>query len=879
MISDARGGHVSPGIYTEERDVVYSAKSLGITSCGLVGETLKGPAFQPIAIEDWADFVDYFGGTSPEKYKGTGYPKYELPYIAKSYLSKSRNLTVCRVLGLSGYNAGKAWVVKFTADGKSYPVVVLRSKGSYNKVSDNDVCSEADAEAYTDNVTNITLSNYVGYSYDSKCQVSKQEETVNVSGTGNKVDGKFQLVIDGVKYNVSLNPSDRDYIYKMFSVDPLVGSANVYIEAVYDKAYNDVIASLTDASSWSFDIEGLEEYKDYKEPFRAAATPWIVSEVKYASSEVAEMKKLFKFYTIADGNSANYQVKVSIQNIKPDEGTFDVIVRDFYDNDSNPLVLEKFAKCTMVEGNPNFIGLRIGTIDGLYENRSKYIAVMVSNEEGVEECVPAGFLGYPIPKYKTTNGVNVAYNTMFDTSVKARRQYFGLNSNILDEDILNYKGVNAYANMSGDANPELLTRGFHLDAILNRDNSEISNATIKVDGQEGYVFETVSPLQNIPYAKIPRILTESYMEDTLYADVNTRKFTVYPYGGFDGWDIHRAERTNGDDYKATKYQITETENRPFDKIGGGNWSTNPIVDLGLPSTAITSDYYAYLGGYKQFANPQEIDINVFATPGIDFVNNTLLVDDVIDMIEDPEDGRGGDALYIFTTPQCDVDGNEYTADEVVDLLEYSDIDTSYAATYFPWIKYYDKEYQMYLNLPVTKDVMKNLASTDNTSYPWFAPAGVTRGVVDCVRAYKKTTLAEEDTLYDGRINPVKTFGADGVKIWGNKTAYTKETPLNRINVRRLMIRVKKLIVNASKSLIFEQYDASLEKQFRAIVEPILSDVQSNRGIADFRVITECTTETRDQHILPAKILIKPIGALEYISISFTVYPESVSFDE
>ena len=94
-----------------------------------------------------------------------------------------------------------------------------------------------------------------------------------------------------------------------------------------------------------------------------------------------------------------------------------------------------------------------------------------------------------------------------------------------------------------------------------------------------------------------------------------------------------------------------------------------------------------------------------------------------------------------------------------------------------------------------------------------------------------------------------------------------------------MIRVKKLITDAAKHLIFEQYDDTLEKQFRGLIEPILSDVRSNRGIYDYRVVTEVTEETRDQHILPAKVLIKPTPALEYISISFVVYPESVSFEE
>ena len=108
MISNARGKHSSPGVYIEEIDKSYATKSLGITTLGVVGETLKGPAFEPVRISDWGEFQDYFGGTSTEKFKGNNTPKYELPYIAKSYLQQSKQLEVCRVLGFSGYNAGPA---------------------------------------------------------------------------------------------------------------------------------------------------------------------------------------------------------------------------------------------------------------------------------------------------------------------------------------------------------------------------------------------------------------------------------------------------------------------------------------------------------------------------------------------------------------------------------------------------------------------------------------------------------------------------------------------------------------------------------------------------------------------------------------------------
>ena len=904
MISDARGGHVSPGVYTEERDVTYSAKSLGITNLGLAGETLKGPAFQAVEIKDWSEFVDYFGGTSPEKFKGTDYPKYELPYIAKSYLTESKNLNVVRVLGLSGYENGNAYTVTVESNNQRMPLVVLRSKADYKGKVTGSTCSEKESEAYRPWVESIEIKDYSGSTFNSRCEVVASAYTVSLSGTVSALtDGSKILVDDGgrevgsfalkikykedpessasttVTYNVSLNPTERDYIYNVFSTDPLVGTAPVFIESVYDFAFKELIQNSKVGAAMVLDLpEPDSTNHDFMESFRCAQTPWIVSEVKTATNDAINLKKLFKFYTISDGNASNYQVKISIQRIRPDEGLFDVVVRDFYDSDNAQVVLEKFANLSMVEGSSNYIGLRIGTFDGGYVSKSKYITVMISDEDGIESCVPCGFLGYPVPEYGAEKKIEIAYNTKFDDSIKPKRQYFGLNSDILDEDIVNYKGVAAYNNAKYDADPSKLTNGFHLDSIIEAN----SGSTVYVDSESGYKFTTVSPLQlKGMELRIPRIVDEDYMEETIYEDINLRKFTVYPYGGFDGWDIFRESRTNTDDYKATKYPMVS--GCPFVKIGAANAGNeelvlDPTLNLNLPTNAITSDYYAYLAGYRQFANPSDVDINLFATPGIDFCNNTLLTEDALDMIEDQEDGRGGDALYVIDAP---MDEKSATLDAVgvADELERSEIVSSYACTYWPWVKFYDKDAKMYIDLPVTKDVVRNMAATDNKSYPWFAPAGVERGTVDCVKAAYKTTLSDEDELYTNRINPIKTFAKDGVKVWGNKTLYDKETPLNRINVRRLMLRVKKLVVDASKSLIFEQYDSTLEKQFRSLVEPILADVKSNRGIYDYRIMTESTPETRDQHILPARILIKPTPALEYISLSFVVYPESVEFSD
>ena len=913
MISDARGGHVSPGVYTEVRDITYSTKSLGITTLGVAGETLKGPAFQPISIASWDDFTDYFGGTSPIKFKGTNYPKYELPYVAKAYLEESKQLEVVRVLGLSGYWAGKAWIITAGEDDEQLPVAIIRSKKTYSgSVSQSGICVES-SEAPEDIVTSIELSDYSGYTYGADCSISSSAYTADAQAvatydSNDSIDvdlGRFALTVSyfdpsvaetgytgsTVTYNVSMDPSAPDYIYKIFPEDPLMGSAPVYIEAVYDmalykalhdKAYEEAMSGSGSGSVvMNYAISYSNDYKDYISTYRCAVTPWIVSEVKAASTETIDVKKLFRVYTISDGNAANYQVKVSFQRIRPVEGLFDVVVRDFYDSDSSQMVLEKFTNCSMVEGESNFIGLKIGTIDGSYPNKSKYIALEFSNEEGIDDCVPCGFLGYPVPKYGTPCGLTMNYNTVYDNTIKPKRQYFGLNDNVLDYDILNYKGVKAYADGIGDADPSRITNGFHLDAIFATQTA----ATPQVDGVSGFTFTSVDPIQMNKYPRIPRILPTDYMDQCLYKDINLRKFTVYPYGGFDGWDINRNHITNTDEYRGNKYSLQRNgsgyaETEIFRPIGGNEaLELDPMVSLKLPQIAITTDYYAYLAGYMQFANPEDVDINLFATPGINWYNQALLSEDALDIIEDSEDGRGGDALYIMASPQYDYDMVTYSPDDVASFLEDSEIDSPYACTYYPWVKYWDGDNKRYIDLPATKDVVRDMAATDNVSFPWFSPAGLTRGEVECAKAFYKTTLLDEDTLYENMINPIKSFAVDGVKVWGNKTLYHQETPRNRINVSRLMIRVKKLVSQAARNLIFEQYDVTLEKQFRSVVEPILQDVKANRGIYDYRVVTESTEETRDQHILPAKILIKPTPALEYISISFVVYPESVQFDE
>lgn len=799
-----RGTHVAAGVYTQEIDLTTTVSSLGVTTLGLAGETLYGPAFQPIWVTNYNEFKNYFGALDTTLYKGSLFPRYELPYIAKSYLNEANQLYVTRVLGLTGYEHQGAWVLKSTGATGSTVYGVIRPKFT---------------------TTTTALANQV---------VVSDVVNVTISQTENVASG-FTLSVEKTggtsSYSLSFIPSDENYITKVLGTSIDGKLADIYMEEVFDSTVSEL--NPTDVIAISTKIT---DYNNYKTEYRSAVTPWFVSDVK--GSVVSRM---FRFYTISDGNSANNLFKVSIANIDSANLTFDVVLRAFYDTDANPIVIETFTKCNMDPTSANYIGYKIGSIDNTYEPKSKYILVEIEEDDTIFYSLPTGMEGIPIRDYGVSGvsaaAPSIAYNTVYNEDIRERRQYFGISdlslTNGIDSDFLSFKGLNP-----DGSELSLTTKGFHL-------NPSATGLT----GSVVYDAPTVNCIGN----------------------KNRAKFTSAFYGGFDGWDISRAQRTTGDMFRFNKLNSKIVEG---DVISAMN-------DEDISSTAINnSDYYAFLKAYRTFSDPESIDINIFATPGIDLENDGDLVQEVIDMIEQER----GDSVYIITTPDkaaglSDSEEIMYSASDAVALVENSDIDSNYCATYYPWVKYKDSENNRYIFLPPTKDVVRALAYTDNNSYPWFAPAGTIRGKVDCIRAKKSLKKAQENTLINGRINPIKTFSTDGILIWGQKTLQKADTSRNRINVRRLLIRLKKLVTATSLQLIFSQNDDTTKNKFLSLVKPILDNVKSSRGISDYKIEIDSSAEAREKLTLPVKIFIKPIQSLEYIEISFVATPDSVSFSE
>jgi hypothetical protein len=382
---------------------------------------------------------------------------------------------------------------------------------------------------------------------------------------------------------------------------------------------------------------------------------------------------------------------------------------------------------------------------------------------------------------------------------------------------------------------------------------------------------------NAPFSSEPTLDVNPYYR--LFA----RKFTLFVKGGFDGWDIYREYRTNGDRYVLGRQGFLNgacPSDRYPTAAGWGAFKQIAIGD-GTRDWANT-DYYAYLLGIRSFANPEAVNINVFVTPGIDVQNNSDLVENTIDMIENER----ADSLYITTLPDYNLflptttgtDGLIYPQ-EAVDILEETGIDSNYTATYYPWVLTRDSVNNTQIYIPATAEVTRNLALTDNIAFPWFAAAGYTRGIVNAIKARKKLTQEDRDTLYVGRVNPIATFADVGTVIWGNKTLQVRESALDRINVRRLLLQARKLISAVSVRLLFDQNDEQVRQDFLNAVNPILDAIRRDRGLYDFRVTVSSDTEDLDKNQLVGKIYIKPTRSLEFIDITFYITPTGASFED
>ena len=350
------------------------------------------------------------------------------------------------------------------------------------------------------------------------------------------------------------------------------------------------------------------------------------------------------------------------------------------------------------------------------------------------------------------------------------------------------------------------------------------------------------------------------------------KFTNVFYGGFDGLNTLDEDQSYFRD-------------RSLSADTGGKNVTSPDIGLNLSpagSGRRNNQVYSLQKGIDIITNPVTSKINLLAVPGIRDAYVTDYAGDktkkyslAMYLMDTPEYDKGSNRLYDDST-------NRSNVSKTVDQFESRAIDNNYVATYFPNVDIQDAENNRVVEVPASVAAIGALGYNDQSQAIWFAPAGFNRGALDFVtNVENRLSSNDRDDLYDARINPIATFPRAGFVIFGQKTLQVAQTALDRINVRRMLLDVKRRIVGIAQNVVFEQNNAATRADFVAKAVQQLTSVQAGRGIEAFKVICDDTNNTAsdiEQNRLSATIQVVPTRAVEFVSVDFIITNSGVSFE-
>ena len=357
---------------------------------------------------------------------------------------------------------------------------------------------------------------------------------------------------------------------------------------------------------------------------------------------------------------------------------------------------------------------------------------------------------------------------------------------------------------------------------------------------------------------------------------NYAKFTNIMYGGFDGLNILDNDARLMNDFAST---VESGGKASGETIGHINLHADSSPGSGKNNNIVSS----YRAAANIITDPLQSRVNVIAVPGI---KEPFVTDHVAKLTRDYSK-----ALYIMDIPSYDDSGNRIlnvdsstmpSVNETAEAFTTRGVDNSYVATYFPDVVFEDDLTNIHLTLPSSIAAIKALAYNDSIAYPWFAPAGFNRGALsNVVNSKVRLNTADRDTLYDARINPIASFPNGGFVIFGQKTLQQDRSALDRVNVRRMLLEVKRIVSDVAGKLIFEQNTQQTRSRFIAEVTPALSTIQTQQGIDRFSVVmdnTNNTTEDVQNNRLNGKIVLVPTRAVEFIAIDFIITNAGVSFE-
>jgi hypothetical protein len=320
--------------------------------------------------------------------------------------------------------------------------------------------------------------------------------------------------------------------------------------------------------------------------------------------------------------------------------------------------------------------------------------------------------------------------------------------------------------------------------------------------------------------------------------------------------------------------------------GGGASANNDINGFpvnGNPSgqNVDNNGVASYLAAATIMTNPLEANNNLLAIPGI---REPYITEQVMKKVRDY-----GLAMYVMDVPSYDDDGNRLYDDSsekpnisiTTSNFDGRALDNNYVAVYYPEIFIDDATNRRKVKVPASVAAYGALGFNDRVTYPWFAPAGFNRAALDFVsNVAVRLNVSDRDRLYESRVNPIATFPRLGYVIYGQKTLQINKSALDRVNVRRLMLEIKRIIIGIAQKIVFEQNTPAVRNKFVADASFQLGLIQTQAGIEAFQVVmneSNNTQEDADLNRLNGRIVVVPTRVVEYIAIDFIVTSSGVQF--
>jgi len=902
---------VSPGVFVNEIDNSRLPNAPAEMGPVIIGRSLRGPIMRPVQVQSYSDFVEVFGEPVAGGQVGDVWregnrlaPTYGA-YAAQAYLRNSNPITFIRLGGFQNdsytQNAGEAgWDF-----GDAYGLFVMDITGSDNVYTTNGTASAALAAI-------IYSKNTVGL---SGLPLSGTTELSNVAGNWVRADGeylRFRIHPEaGETASVNFAEGQKRYIRSVLNTNPVAANSNTtivsdpknyFLGETYFSWVKKNLSNYTGSNVAGVVVKlvtGTVEFSDHRQGATVAESGWVISQGtgltgSYEADTTGEypVQELFKVKALSEGEWNARNLKVVIEDIKESPnlfykyGTFTLGIRTIDDRDNAPNYVERFSGLSLDPNSENFITKRIGdkfsnwdyakkayVEFGTYDNNSKFIRIELNTdlENGLLDAslLPFGFYGpiqysvSPVARNSGSSGTFGFVNTAITSSAPYTASF------VLPE-------LPLLETSQDSLSPSLTDTYWGLKT--NVDNTRKYNEDLRDLLREKFVSFPILPSATTKY---------SFM-----FSLDDVKLT----GSNAAWA--EGNRYAGTSLTAVSASSTLTDailNR-FNKfvlpLVGGSDGVNivekdPFCKRVLNANTTDIGNYAYNSvkvAIESIADPEVVEMNLATMPGIEQQGLTSL------LIEKCE--ARGDALAIIDLEDDydpELPRRKPLVSTVVNELKDRSINSSYGCAFFPWVLAQDTATGNKVWLPPSVAALGTFSSAQRATELWFAPAGFNRGGlsngaagIPVLQTALRLTSKDRDALYDANINPIATFPAEGIVIFGQKTLQVTPSALDRINVRRLMIFVKKEISRFAATVLFDQNTEVTWKRFLNQAEPFLASVRARFGLTDYRLVLDETTTTPDlidRNVVYAKVLLKPARAIEYIAIDFVIAPTGASFED